>query len=115
MSRVFYARKSFEDIERLADFLIDVNPSAAWETGKIIHDGISVLERHPLIGRPVEAGLRELVTLLIQQGNVCPQPHSDACGIHTNDTSADAITGCDFTGRGVEDLYIAEYCSERSL
>ena len=32
-----------------------------------------------------------------------------------NDTSADAITVCDFTGLGVEDLYIAEYCYERSL
>ena len=70
MSRVVYARKSFEDIERLADFLIDVNRSAAWETGKIIHDGISVLERHPLIGRPVEAGLRELVVSRGRSGYV---------------------------------------------
>jgi len=29
--------------------------------------------------------------------------------------SPDAITVCDFTGLGVEDLYIAEYCFERSL
>jgi len=29
--------------------------------------------------------------------------------------SHDAITVCDFTGLGVEDLYIAEYCYERSL
>lgn len=28
---------------------------------------------------------------------------------------ADGITVCDFTGLGVEDLYIAEYCYERSL
>jgi ornithine cyclodeaminase len=27
----------------------------------------------------------------------------------------DAVTVCDFTGLGVEDLYIAEYCYERSL
>ena len=26
-----------------------------------------------------------------------------------------AITVCDFTGLGVEDLYIAEYCYERAL
>jgi ornithine cyclodeaminase/alanine dehydrogenase-like protein (mu-crystallin family) len=26
----------------------------------------------------------------------------------------DGITVCDFTGLGVEDLYIAEYCYERS-
>ena len=29
--------------------------------------------------------------------------------------SPDAVTVCDFTGLGVEDLYIAEYCYERSL
>jgi len=27
----------------------------------------------------------------------------------------DAVTVCDFTGLGVEDLYIAEYCYQRSL
>ena len=32
-----------------------------------------------------------------------------------NAFSPDAITVCDFTGLGVEDLYIAEYCYERSL
>jgi len=30
-------------------------------------------------------------------------------------SSPDAITVCDFTGLGVEDLYIAEYCYQRSL
>lgn len=29
--------------------------------------------------------------------------------------SPEAVTVCDFTGLGVEDLYIAEYCYERSL
>jgi ornithine cyclodeaminase len=29
--------------------------------------------------------------------------------------TADAITVCDFTGLGVEDLFIAEYCYQRSL
>jgi ornithine cyclodeaminase len=32
-----------------------------------------------------------------------------------NAVGPDAITVCDFTGLGVEDLYIAEYCYERSL
>ena len=39
-------------------------------------------------------------------GDFCLAP--DAVG-------PDAITVCDFTGLGVEDLYIAEYCYERSL
>jgi ornithine cyclodeaminase len=39
-------------------------------------------------------------------GEFCQSPEA---------TSPDDITLCDFTGLGVEDLYIAEYCYERSL
>jgi ornithine cyclodeaminase len=39
-------------------------------------------------------------------GAFCVEPES---------VSPEAITVCDFTGLGVEDLYIAEYCYERSL
>jgi len=39
-------------------------------------------------------------------GDFCTEPHTLA---------PDAITVCDFTGLGVEDLYIAEYCYERSM
>jgi ornithine cyclodeaminase len=39
-------------------------------------------------------------------GAFCEQPET---------IEPDAITVCDFTGLGVEDLYIAEYCYERSL
>ena len=39
-------------------------------------------------------------------GEFCLAPHT---------IKPDAITVCDFTGLGVEDLYIAEYCYERSL
>ena len=39
-------------------------------------------------------------------GDFCLHPRAPAPG---------AITVCDFTGLGVDDLYIAEYCYERSL
>jgi ornithine cyclodeaminase len=42
----------------------------------------------------------------VEIGEFCLSP----CAIGPN-----AITVCDFTGLGVEDLYIAEYCYERSL
>jgi ornithine cyclodeaminase len=35
--------------------------------------------------------------------------------LHPSTLAPSAISVCDFTGLGVEDLYIAEYCYERSL
>lgn len=37
------------------------NPAAAVQTLDLIFDAITILERHPLIGRIAEDGLRELV------------------------------------------------------
>lgn len=42
----------------------------------------------------------------VEIGAFCIEPSAIA---------ADAVTVCDFTGLGVEDLYIAEYCYERCL
>ena len=61
MSRILYAPAAFADLDRLADFLVRTNPAAAAATGGIIARGIDVLAEHPLIGRPVEHGLRELI------------------------------------------------------
>ena len=49
------------DLERLRDFLLDSAPEAAAETVSIILDGLNILASHPLVGRPVGHGLRELV------------------------------------------------------
>ena len=35
--------------------------------------------------------------------------------VHPRSIASDAVSVCDFTGLGVEDLYIAEYCYERSV
>ena len=61
MSRIIYARRALKDVDRLAAFIIEVDPSVAANTIAIIRDGISIVGRYPLIGRPVEFGLRELV------------------------------------------------------
>lgn len=49
------------DLRRLTDFLIDADPIAAQDTIALINEAVAVLERHPLLGRPAEQGLRELV------------------------------------------------------
>ena len=61
MARVTYAPGAVRDLERLRDFLAEHDPGAAAEAFKAIADAVSVPERHPLIGRPAEAGMRELV------------------------------------------------------
>ncbi|WP_097065480.1 type II toxin-antitoxin system RelE/ParE family toxin [Nitrosovibrio sp. Nv4] len=37
------------------------DPAAAAETLELIEEAVNLLIRHPLVGRPVEYGLRELV------------------------------------------------------
>ena len=55
------ARPAFDELERLADFLLATDATAARDTGAIPFAAISHLARHPLVGRIVEQGLRELV------------------------------------------------------
>ncbi len=61
MAEVVYSRHAFADLERLVDFLAKNAPEAALAAIDVIRDGIEILGRHPLIGRPCEAGLRELL------------------------------------------------------
>jgi addiction module RelE/StbE family toxin len=70
MAEVIYARHAFADLERLADFLLKDAPRAAIAAIDVIRDGIEILERHPLIGRSCEAGLRELVISYGESGYV---------------------------------------------
>ena len=70
MARLIYARQALEDLERLTHFLLESDPKAASETFSLIEEAIDVLQRHPLIGRPAEAGLRELVISRGQTGYV---------------------------------------------
>lgn len=61
MAQLIYASKAVEDLDRLVDFLLDVDAAAAVGTVALIAEGIDVLANHPLMGRPAEQGLRELV------------------------------------------------------
>ena len=61
MAKLIYSARALADLERLTDFLIEEDPSAAAETIGLIEEAVGLLARHPLIGRPVEYELRELV------------------------------------------------------
>lgn len=61
MARLIYSPRAFSDLDRLTDFLIETDPAAAGETVDLITEAVAILKRHPLVGRPVEDDLRELV------------------------------------------------------
>lgn len=60
-TRWLLAEEAAADLERLTDFLLASAPEAALETVDIILDGLKILASHPLMGRPLPGGLRELV------------------------------------------------------
>lgn len=61
MARLIYSARALDDLERVTDFLVDTDPAAAAETVDLIAEAVAILAHHPLIGRPAEHGLRELV------------------------------------------------------
>ncbi|MFN0246782.1 MAG: type II toxin-antitoxin system RelE/ParE family toxin [Kofleriaceae bacterium] len=60
MASLIYARRALRSFERLVDFAEDrgITPSTVVD---VITDAVSVLARHPLIGRVAEHPFRELV------------------------------------------------------
>jgi plasmid stabilization system protein ParE len=65
VASVAYSPRALADFERIVDHLVAVGTTGAQEAVELIIDAIGVLERHPLIGRPVRGAIRELV---ISQG-----------------------------------------------
>ena len=61
MAVISYAPRALFDLERLVDFRAESDPDAAGQTVGLVVSAVEVLQHHPLLGRPVEAGLRELV------------------------------------------------------
>lgn len=53
--------EAIADLERLTEFLLASTPEAALKTVDTILDGLHILASHPLVGRPLAHGLRELV------------------------------------------------------
>jgi plasmid stabilization system protein ParE len=61
LPQVVYGERALADLDRLFDFLAARDPAAAAQAGALIVEAVRILERHPLIGRPVRQDLRELV------------------------------------------------------
>ncbi len=61
MARLIYSRRAFADLERLTDFLLESEPVTALETAELIAEAVQILGNHPLLGRPAEHGMRELI------------------------------------------------------
>lgn len=70
MARVIYSSRALADFERLVGFLAEHEPELAGLAVARISEAVSVLERHPLLGRPVEEGLRELVISRGRTGHI---------------------------------------------
>jgi plasmid stabilization system protein ParE len=68
LARLIYAARALADLDRLTDFLVETEPAAALETVGLIIEAVQVLENHPLIGRPAEQELKELVISRGQSG-----------------------------------------------
>ena len=64
MAQISYAGQALADLERISDFLTNDGQDAL-EALDLIDEAVTILARHPFIGRQVEEGLRELV---ISQG-----------------------------------------------
>ena len=82
MTRWVLSIEAANDLDRLVDFLLATQPLEAVRTNDLITDALSILERHPMIGRPIEQGLRELV---ISRGN------SGCLALYQYDESADVV------------------------
>lgn len=68
MTRWLLTPEVANELERLTDFLLEADSEGAVETIDLILDALSVLERHPRMGRPLPQGLRELVISRGQSG-----------------------------------------------
>jgi len=61
VARVSYTANALANLERAFEFPAAHDPDAAAGAAGAIRDAVEALSRHPLIGRPLEEGLRELV------------------------------------------------------
>lgn len=61
MATVSYSSAAVADLERLARFLREAHLEHAEATAGLIEEALGILHQHPVIGRPAEAGLHELL------------------------------------------------------
>ena len=67
---VIYSPQALDQLERLVEFLLEEDPSAATSAKQAIVSGVDVLGEHPLVGRHVAGELRELLISFGRTGYV---------------------------------------------
>jgi plasmid stabilization system protein ParE len=70
MTRLVLAPRATQDIERLSDFLLATDSATASKTVAVLIGGLQILKVHPLVGRIVERGYRELLVSRGRSGYV---------------------------------------------
>ena len=70
MPRLVFAPRALDDLDWLTDFLLEQSPESAAATAPIIVSALQALTLHPLLGRPAEYRLRELLISRGQTGYV---------------------------------------------
>lgn len=70
MHDVNFTEQALSDLERIFQFLEQEAPEFSIVAGEEIVDATTVLQRHPLIGRPAPHDLRELVISKERSGYV---------------------------------------------
>jgi addiction module RelE/StbE family toxin len=70
VAQVIYVDEALLDLERLFNFVAEQDLEAATTAVQHIREAVELLERHPLIGRLAEHGLRELVISYGKSGYV---------------------------------------------
>jgi plasmid stabilization system protein ParE len=78
VARLVFAAGAEADLDRLYRFLATEDPVAADAIADLVLEGVSVLERHPLIGRPAEEALRELAISRGRSGYVALYQYFEA-------------------------------------
>lgn len=61
MAQIAFSQRALADFERVFEFYATDDPALALAQVAAIRGAIAILAEHPLIGRPVKHGLRELV------------------------------------------------------
>ena len=61
MASVRLTARAFAHLEQIFEFIAATDPQRALATVEKIREAVLILERHPLIGRTVEDGRRELI------------------------------------------------------
>jgi len=78
LAELIYSGQALTDLDRLTDFLLEADPASAPETTSLILEAVEVLANHPLIGRPAEQGLRELLISRGKSGYVALYSYEEA-------------------------------------